>query len=269
MIRRLAGNRVVQVGAVVLLLVAAALIWLAYSAFQVRDDLESVRADASRARALMLDGDQAGARQAAEAASVRAEDAQDRANGFLWSAAAVVPVVGSPLKSVQQMSDAVAALSASGLGAPHWLFHGFLPVKPRQREETLRELAAHPCALVFYEAPHRILETISALAETLGPTRRVVIARELTKLFETIHVCPLGDALAWLESDANRQRGEFVLIVDTPEAEDGDDVEAGRVLQLLLDDGLPVKQAAKLAHAITGAPKNALYERALALRGDK
>ena len=164
---------------------------------------------------------------------------------------------------------AVAALSASGLGAPHWLFHGFPPVKSRQREETLRELAAHPCALVFYEAPHRILETISALAETLGPARRVVIARELTKLFETIHVCPLGDALAWLESDANRQRGEFVLIVDTPEAEDGDDVEAGRVLQLLLDDGLPVKQAAKLAHAITGAPKNALYERALALRGDK
>ena len=126
-----------------------------------------------------------------------------------------------------------------------------------------------PGTLVFYEAPHRILETISALAETLGPTRRVVIARELTKLFETIHVCPLGDALAWLESDANRQRGEFVLIVDAPEAEDGDDVEAGRVLQLLLDDGLPVKQAAKLAHAITGAPKNALYERALALRGDK
>ena len=115
MIRRLAGNRVVQVVAVVLLLVAAALIWLAYSALQVRDDLESVRADASRARALMLDGDQAGARQAAEAASVRAEDAQDRANGFLWSAAAAVPVVGSPLKSVQQMSDAVAALSADVL----------------------------------------------------------------------------------------------------------------------------------------------------------
>lgn len=164
---------------------------------------------------------------------------------------------------------AVAALSASGLGAPHWLFHGFLPVKVRQREETLRELAALPCALVFYEAPHRILETMSALADTLGPVRRVVIARELTKLFETIHVCPLGEALAWLEADANRQRGEFVLIIDAPEAEDDDDVEAGRVLQLLLDDGLPVRQAAKLAHAITGAPKNALYERALALRGDK
>ncbi|MCK6407245.1 MAG: 16S rRNA (cytidine(1402)-2'-O)-methyltransferase [Rhodocyclaceae bacterium] len=164
---------------------------------------------------------------------------------------------------------AVTALSASGLTVPHWLFHGFLPAKAKQREETLRELAPQPAALVFYEAPHRILETMAALAATLGPVRRIVIARELTKLFETIHVCPLGEALAWLDTDPNRQRGEFVLIVDAPEAEDGDQAEAGRVLKLLLDDGLPVKQAAKLAHAITGAPKNALYERALALRGDK
>lgn len=164
---------------------------------------------------------------------------------------------------------AVAALSASGIAAPHWLFHGFLPAKAKQREEALRELAALPAALVFYEAPHRILETVAALAAVLGPARRLVVARELTKLFETIHACPLGDALAWLEADANRQKGEFVLIVDAPEAVAGDDAEAGRVLKLLLDDGLPVKQAAKLAHAITGAAKNALYERALALKGDK
>lgn len=161
---------------------------------------------------------------------------------------------------------AVAALSASGITAPHWLFHGFLPTKAKQREESLRALAALPAALVFYEAPHRILETVAALAAVFGPARRLVIARELTKLFETIHACPLGDALAWLEADANQQRGEFVLIVDAPAAASGDDAEAERVLKLLLDDGLPVKQAAKLAQAITGTAKNVLYERALALR---
>ncbi len=164
---------------------------------------------------------------------------------------------------------AVTALSASGIAAPHWLFYGFLPSKAKQRAEVLRELANQPNALLFYEAPHRILETIAALAEALGAARRIVIARELTKLFESIHACPLGEALAWLEADANRQKGEFVLIVDAPEAVPGDDAEAGRVLKLLLDDGLPVKQAAKLAHAITGAAKNMLYERALALRDGK
>ncbi|MDQ5941386.1 MAG: rRNA (cytidine1402-2-O)-methyltransferase [Pseudomonadota bacterium] len=164
---------------------------------------------------------------------------------------------------------AVTALSASGITAPHWLFYGFLPTKTKQREEVLRELAPAPHALVFYEAPHRILETVAALASTLGAERRIVIARELTKLFETIHVCPLGEALAWLEADANQQKGEFVLIVDAPAASDGDDAEADRVLKLLLDEGLPVKQAAKLAHAITGASKNELYDRALAQRGNK
>jgi 16S rRNA (cytidine1402-2'-O)-methyltransferase len=163
---------------------------------------------------------------------------------------------------------AVAALSASGITAPHWLFHGFLPTKAKQREEVLRELAALPAALVFYEAPHRILETVAALAAVFGPARRLVIARELTKLFESIHACPLGEALAWLEGDANRQKGEFVLIVDAPAAAADDGAEGERVLRLLLDEGLPVKQAAKLAHAITGAPKNALYDRALALRKD-
>ena len=164
---------------------------------------------------------------------------------------------------------AVAALSASGITAPHWLFYGFLPTKAKQREEVLRELAPAPHAVVFYEAPHRILDTVAALATTLGATRPIVIARELTKLFESIHACPLGEASAWMEADPNRQRGEFVLIVDAPEPTDGEAAEAERVLALLLEEGLPVKQAARLAHAITGAAKNGLYERALALRSDK
>lgn len=167
---------------------------------------------------------------------------------------------------------AVAALSASGITAPHWLFYGFLPTKVKQRAEVLRALAPLPMALVFYEAPHRIVEAVDALVQAFGRERRLVIARELTKLFETIHACPLGDALAWLVADANRQKGEFVLIVDAPEeasGSGGEEAEAGRVLELLLAEGLPVRQAAKLASAITGVAKNALYERALALRDAK
>ena len=157
---------------------------------------------------------------------------------------------------------AVTALSASGLVEPHFLFYGFLPAKARQREEALRSLVALPYALVFYEAPHRILETVAALASVLGSERTLVLARELTKLFETIHACPLGEALAWLQADANRQRGEFVLMVSgaAPAEDDG---EGERVLKLLLDDGLPVKQAARLAHEITGMGKNRLYDLAL------
>jgi 16S rRNA (cytidine1402-2'-O)-methyltransferase len=159
----------------------------------------------------------------------------------------------------------VTALSASGLAETHFLFYGFLPAKAKQREDILRGLADLPYALAFYEAPHRIMDTVGALAQVFGPERTLVMARELTKIFETIHSCPLGEALAWLAADANRQRGEFVLLVSgAPERADSGEGE--RVLKLLLADGLPVKQAAKLAHAITGAGKNALYDLALALK---
>jgi 16S rRNA (cytidine1402-2'-O)-methyltransferase len=159
---------------------------------------------------------------------------------------------------------AVTALSASGLIDEHFLFYGFLPSKGGQRRQVIAELREQPAALVFYEAPHRVLETVADLAAGLGE-RTLVIARELTKLFESIHACPLAEALAWLEQDANRQRGEFVLLVSGAPA-GNDDGEGERVLKLLLADGLPVKQAAKLAAAITGAAKNALYQRALVLK---
>ena len=160
---------------------------------------------------------------------------------------------------------AVTALSASGLTESRFVFYGFLPAKAKQREEALRELIELPYALVFYEAPHRILETVEALALVFGSERTLVMARELTKLFETIHSSPLGEALQWLNADANRQRGQFVLLVSGA-AESADDGEGQRVLKLLLDEGLPVKQAAKLAHSITGAGKNAMYELALTLK---
>ena len=178
--------------------------------------------------------------------------ARVRAAGFR-----VVPLPGA--------CAAVTALSASGLTEPHFLFYGFLPARNKQREDELSALAGLPYALVFYEAPHRILETVGSLAEVLGGGRTLVLARELTKLFETIHSCHLGEALEWLQADANRQRGEFVLLVSGAVAS-GDDGEGERVLKLLLDDGVSVKQAARLAHAITGAPKNAMYELALSLK---
>lgn len=161
---------------------------------------------------------------------------------------------------------AVTALSAAGLTDEHFLFYGFLPAKGGQRRQAIGELSALRAALVFYEAPHRVLDTVADLAATLGE-RTLVIARELTKLYETVHSLPLGEAHAWLSEDANRQRGEFVLIVSGAPEADGNALEAERVLRLLLDEGLPVKQASKLASAITGAAKNALYEQALALRG--
>ena len=159
---------------------------------------------------------------------------------------------------------AVTALSASGLLDEHFLFYGFLPSKGGQRRQAIADLREQSAALVFYEAPHRVLETVADLAAGLGE-RTLVIARELTKLFESIHSGPLAEALAWLEADPNRQRGEFVLLVSGAPV-GNDDGEGERVLKLLLADGLPVNQAAKLAAAITGAAKNALYQRALALK---
>ncbi len=177
---------------------------------------------------------------------------------------AAVRAAGCKVVPLPGPSAVTTALSASGLLDEHFLFYGFLPNKGGQRRQAIEELRDYPCALVFYEAPHRVLETVADLAAILGE-RTLVIARELTKLFESIHSGPLTAALDWLQEDPNRQRGEFVLLVSGAPA-GNDDGEGERVLKLLLADGLPVKQAAKLASAITGAAKNALYERALALK---
>ena len=177
---------------------------------------------------------------------------------------AAVRAAGGKVVPLPGPCAATTALSASGLLDEHFLFYGFLPSKAGQRRQALEDLREQHCALVFYEAPHRILDTVADLAATLGE-RTLVIARELTKLFETVHSLPLGDALDWLKADPNRQRGEFVLMVSGAPT-GGDDGEGERVLRLLLDDGLPVKQASKLASAITGAAKNALYDLALTIK---
>lgn len=167
---------------------------------------------------------------------------------------AVIPVPGP--------NAAIAALSASGLADPHFLFYGFLPAREAARRKVLAALKPLACALVFYEAPHRIEETVADLVAELEPGRRLVIARELTKLFESIVSLPLGEAAAWLAADADRRRGEFVLCVSAPPPTEGIDQAAARVLDLLLGE-LPLKQAVKLAAEISGASKNALYDLAL------
>ena len=170
----------------------------------------------------------------------------------------VIPIPGA--------NAALAALSASGLPAPHFLFYGFLPNKSAARCRALQDLADLPYTLVFYEAPHRILECVADLHSVYGGERQIVFAREITKLFESIHRCTLAEAMDWLNADANNQRGEFVLLVSGAVArEEGLDAEAERVLALLLKE-LPLKQAVQLAVQITGVSKNELYQRALEIK---
>lgn len=171
---------------------------------------------------------------------------------------AVVPVPGP--------SAVIAALSASGIAAAHWMFCGFLPATAAARRTALDAVATVPAALVFYEAPHRVLATLTAMADALGATRDIVIARELTKRYETIHRCALGAAVAWIGADPDRVRGEFVLIVSAPDQVTEPDAESHDATLSLLLAELPLARAVKLATALTGASKNSLYERALALK---
>jgi 16S rRNA (cytidine1402-2'-O)-methyltransferase len=160
----------------------------------------------------------------------------------------------------------VAALSAAGLPSDRFAFEGFLPAKASGRRQRLQALAAEPRTWMLYEAPHRLLECLEDMRDILGPERQVVLARELTKTFETIRGAPVGELVEWVRSDSDQQRGECVLVVEAVPARDeeaGLDPEAERVLDVLLKE-LPVKQAAALAAKITGQKKNRLYQLALA-----
>lgn len=182
-------------------------------------------------------------------------------------AVAAVRAAGYRVTPLPGPNAAIAALSAAGLNDPHFHFAGFLPAKVGARGTAIDALKGIAATLAFYEAPHRVEATVADLAARLEPQREMVIARELTKLFEEIARLPLAAAPAWLAADANRRRGEFVLLVSAPPPpREGIDAEAERILKLLLAE-LPVKQATKLAAEITGQPKNDLYARALEIRG--
>ncbi|HEX7811124.1 MAG TPA: 16S rRNA (cytidine(1402)-2'-O)-methyltransferase [Burkholderiales bacterium] len=173
----------------------------------------------------------------------------------------VVPIPGA--------SAVLAAIAASGIRALPLSFHGFLPSRKTERVKLLQELRSRPGLQAFYEAPHRIVESVESIASVLGDGRRIVIARELTKMFEQIRVCNLSEAAAWLREDDDHRRGEFVLLVEgqQEEPDGGTQDDSVRVLEILLEE-LPLKQAVKLAAAITGARKNALYDKALELKTD-
>ncbi|WP_444884049.1 16S rRNA (cytidine(1402)-2'-O)-methyltransferase [Microbulbifer sp. PSTR4-B] len=154
----------------------------------------------------------------------------------------------------------VAALSAAGLPSDRFSFEGFLPAKSGPRERALQELASDSRTLVFYEAPHRVADTLQAMAEVFGAEREAVIAREVSKAFETFQLMPLGELVNWVRSDSNQQRGEIVLLVRGAERrrDNALDGEAQRVMTLLLAE-LPPKKAAAIAAEITGVNKKVLY----------
>ena len=173
---------------------------------------------------------------------------------------AVCPVPGA--------NAAAAAVSASGFLSPHFLFYGFLPARSSARRTALGDLAAAPYSLVFYEAPHRVAECVADLAAVMGAARRVLFARELTKLFEETHVCALGEAAAWLAANVHRSKGEYVLVVEGAAASAPDDVALDKTLAALLEE-LPLKQAVALAVKITGVGRNGVYQRALVLNRER
>lgn len=169
----------------------------------------------------------------------------------------VVPVPGA--------CALIAALSAAGLPSDRFVFEGFLPAKAAARQARLQKLKEEPRTLIFYEAPHRLLDCLEDLEQAMGGERPAVLARELTKRFETLKGLPLGELRAWVSSDGNQQRGECVLLLggwQEPEGEAGITAEVLRVLDLLLGE-LPLKRAVAVAAEITGIRKNLLYQAAL------
>jgi 16S rRNA (cytidine1402-2'-O)-methyltransferase len=165
----------------------------------------------------------------------------------------VIPIPGA--------CAAITALSASGLPTDRFCFEGFLSHKNAPRKQRLTELSHESRTLIFYESPHRILTLLQEMKEIFGSDRQAVIARELTKLFETIHAGTLQELVGWVEGDSNQERGEIVLLVEGAK-EIINQSETEKTLTILLDH-LPLKQAVEIASKITGERKNKLYEQAL------
>jgi 16S rRNA (cytidine1402-2'-O)-methyltransferase len=177
--------------------------------------------------------------------------------GFrLVRAARAAGLVVSPVPGA---CAAIAALSVAGLPSDRFVFEGFLPAKSSARRERLGELSAETRTLVFYESSHRVRECLADMAEVFGATRGAVLARELTKLFETVIDANLGDLLERVTADSDQQRGEFVLLVAGNPVQEDDRLVEGRRVFALLRAELPPARAAKLAAAISGAPRKALY----------
>jgi 16S rRNA (cytidine1402-2'-O)-methyltransferase len=155
---------------------------------------------------------------------------------------------------------AIAALSVAGLPSDRFVFEGFLPPKSSARRTRLQELAGDPRTLIFYESSHRVLESLEDMREVLGGERVGVVARELTKMFETVIGEPIATLIERLTVDPNQQRGEFVVLIAGRGEDENDRLAEGRRVFAILRQELPAAKAAKLAAAITGAPRKLLYE---------
>lgn len=172
----------------------------------------------------------------------------------------VVPVVGA--------CALIAGLSVSGLATDRFSFYGFLPAKSSGRTQDLQQLAKVTHTQVFYESPHRIVAMVKDIVAVMGEKRQLVLARELTKTFETVYGGPAADVQAWLIADHHQQKGEFVVLIEGAQPEQLQDIgpKEERMLTLLLAE-LPIKKAAAITASITGHKKKALYNRALELQG--
>jgi 16S rRNA (cytidine1402-2'-O)-methyltransferase len=172
---------------------------------------------------------------------------------------AVAQAAGVQVIPVPGPCALVAALSVSGLPSDRFVFEGFLPHREAARKTRLAELAGERRTLILYESPHRVLDSLQDMVIAFGPGREAVLARELTKAFETVRRLPLGQLLDWVRADPDQQRGEFVLLVAGCS---GDEVgltpEVVRVAKLLVAE-LPASRAAALAARITGAGRQEIY----------
>lgn len=163
----------------------------------------------------------------------------------------VIPIPGA--------SALISALSAAGLPTNKFVFEGFLPTKKKQRLEHLQKLNNESRTIIFYESPHRLLATIDNMQDVFGPERYIVIAKELTKKFETIYGDNISEIQSWLQEKPERLKGEFVILVKGLNKEAEIDHKILRILGLL-SENMPLKQAAMLASKITGIKKNKLYK---------
>jgi len=178
---------------------------------------------------------------------------------------------GIPVIPVPGPSALVAALSVSGLPGNRFVFEGFLPAKRKARRTALGRLVEEQRTLVFYESPHRIVETLEDMSEILGGQRQLYIGRELTKKFETSYLASLSECLNWVKLDSYQQKGEFVLVLagDSGATPKSRQLREGMKVLAILADELPLNKAARLAAQISGAPRNALYQAALKDAGEK
>ncbi len=174
---------------------------------------------------------------------------------------------GIDVLSVPGPSALTAALSVAGLPTDRFRFEGFLPAKQAARRQRLAELATETVTLVFYESSHRIVDSLADMAGCFGASREAVVARELTKVFETVRAGTLGDLHRETGEDTRQQKGEFVVMVQGAATDEAAlDEQVRHTLAVLLEE-LPLKQAAALAAKITGVAKNRLYEYGLKIKG--